>query len=98
MSNFLDTRGNSTLGVGLCARCSKKLPLGELSPDPNYPALMICADDRDDYDPYRLAPRATDNTALPFYRPDDPLNTGAAPIGCSALYSGGARRVTGSRS
>ncbi len=73
MPLYLDTRGNSTLGVGLCARCSRKFPLGELSPDPNYPALMVCRADKDDYDPYRLAPRPPDKITLPFYRPDRPL-------------------------
>lgn len=70
MSVFLDTTGNPTLGVGLCARCSRKMPLHELSPDPNYPALMVCREDIDQYDPYRLAPRAPDQIVLPFVRPD----------------------------
>lgn len=73
MPRFLDTRGKATLGIGLCGRCSRKFPLGELSPDPNYPALMVCAADKDDYDPYRLAPRAPDQIVLPFVRPDRPL-------------------------
>jgi len=38
--------------------------------DPNYPNLMVCRDDSDDYDPYRLAPRAPDQIVLPFVRPD----------------------------
>jgi hypothetical protein len=70
MSIFLDTTGNPTLGIALCARCSRKFPLGELSPDPNYPALMVCREDIDQYDPYRLAPRAPDQIVLPFVRPD----------------------------
>ena len=70
MSVFLDTTGNPTLGVGLCARCSRKMPLHELSPDPNYPALMVCREDSDQYDPYRLAPQAPDQIVLPFVRPD----------------------------
>lgn len=75
MSKFLDTSGEPTLGIGLCARCSRKFPLAKLSPDPNYPGLMVCEDDRDQYDPYRLAPRAPDNIVLPVVRPDVPLNT-----------------------
>jgi hypothetical protein len=43
-------------------------------PDPNYPNLMVCSEDRDNYDPYRLAPRQPDNIVLPFVRPDLPLN------------------------
>lgn len=79
MSRFLDTEGQPTLGVALCARCSKKFPLGELRPDPNYPALMVCSSDLDDYDPYRLSPRPSDDVILPFVRPDDALSSGAAP-------------------
>jgi hypothetical protein len=36
---------------------------------------MVCKDDSDQYDPYRLAPRAPDQIVLPFVRPDLPLNT-----------------------
>lgn len=75
MGHFLDTRGNSTLGIGICARCSRKFPLAELHSDPNYPNLMVCKADTDQYDPYRLAPRAPDQIVLPFVRPDLPLNT-----------------------
>ena len=80
MPTFLDTSGNSTLGIALCARCSRKFPLGELAPDPNYPNLMVCRDDSDQYDPYRLAPRPADQIVLPFVRPDLPLNTNPSGI------------------
>jgi hypothetical protein len=79
MAKFLDTTGNSTLGIGICARCSRKFPLEELKSDPNYPNLMVCREDIDDYDPYRLAPRPSDKIVLPFVRPDLPLST--APSG-----------------
>jgi hypothetical protein len=36
---------------------------------------MVCKEDSDQYDPYRLAPRAPDQIVLPFVRPDLPLNT-----------------------
>lgn len=78
MPLYLDTTGNSTLGIGICARCSRKMPLGDLSPDPNYPNLMVCREDSDQYDPYRLAPRAPDQIVLPFTRPDVPLSTDPA--------------------
>jgi len=80
MGHFLDTRGNPTLGIGICARCSRKFPLAELHPDPNYPNLMVCKADSDQYDPYRLAPRAPDQIVLPFVRPDLPLNTSPAGV------------------
>lgn len=73
MSIFLDTQGQSTLGVALCARCSKKFPLGDLSPDRNSPGLMVCKADNDEFDPYRLPARQPDNIVLPFVRPDIPL-------------------------
>ena len=75
MSRFIDPSGESTYGIGICARCSRKFRLAELQPDNNYPGLMVCRDDNDDYDPYRLAPRPEDQVALPFVRPDVPLNT-----------------------
>jgi hypothetical protein len=67
---FIDPTGESTYGLALCGRCSRKLKLAELQPDANSPGLMVCAEDRDDYDPYRLAPRADDQVVLPFVRPD----------------------------
>lgn len=75
MSAFLDPSGQSTYGLGICARCSRKMFLSELMGDPNSPGLMVCAEDRDDYDPYRLAPRKEDQIVLPFVRPDTSINT-----------------------
>lgn len=75
MSIYIDPTGEPTYGLGLCARCSRKFRLAELQPDPNYPALMVCREDSDDYDPYRLAARPEDQITLPFVRPDLPLNT-----------------------
>jgi len=75
MSRFLNPTGKSTYGLALCARCSRKFSLEDLQADPNFPALMVCRDDLDDYDPYRLAPRAEDPVALSFVRPDTSLAT-----------------------
>ena len=75
MSTYLDTSGRATYGIALCARCSRKFPLDELTSDPNFPNLMVCRDDVDDYDPYRLAPRQAENIVLPFVRPDTSINT-----------------------
>jgi len=82
MSNpkFIDPTGQPTYGIGICARCSRKFPLAELSSDPNYPGLMVCAEDKDEYDPYRLAPRKPDQIVLPFVRPDTPVNTRPAGL------------------
>lgn len=77
MPVFLDTRGNSSLAIGICGRCSRKLPIGELRPDPNIPGLRVCGDGcADDYDPYRLPARQTENIALRYARPDTPLAGG----------------------
>lgn len=80
MSIYLDTRGRSTLGIGLCARCSRKFSLDELFSDPNSPGLRVCREDLDNLDPYRLPPRQPDNITLPFVRPDLPLTTNPAGI------------------
>lgn len=73
MPIFLDTTGQPTLGIGLCARCSRKFPLAELHPDPNSPGLMVCDEDTDQFDPYRLPARQSEQITLMFTRPDVPL-------------------------
>ena len=79
-AKFLDPTGQPTYGIGICGRCSRKMFLAELMPDPNYPGLMVCEADRDQYDPYRLAPRAPDKIVLPFNRPDTPVTTRPAGV------------------
>ena len=74
MSVFLDTRGRSTMAIAICGRCSRKFPYDDLMPDPNFPGLRVCKDDLDEYDPYRLPARQTENITLRFPRPDTPLN------------------------
>lgn len=74
MAVFLDTTGRSSLGIGICGRCSRKFPIDELMPDPNNPGLRVCSVDLDDYDPYRLPARQTENISLRYPRPDTPLD------------------------
>lgn len=50
------------------------MPLAQLSPDPNTPGLMVCEEDLDLFDPYRLPPRVPEDITLPFVRPDVPLD------------------------
>ncbi len=76
MSRFIDPTGQSTFGIALCARCSRKFRLVDLMSDPNSPGLMVCREDLDQYDPYRLAARPADPITLPFYRPDTDISTG----------------------
>jgi hypothetical protein len=80
MPVYLSTRGKTTLGIGICGRCSRKFSLDDLYSDPNAPGLMVCAADRDEYDPYRLPARQPDNIVLPFTRPDTPIPTNPAGV------------------
>lgn len=74
MAIFLDTTGLSNFGIGICDRCSFKFPLVELYSDPNTPGLKVCEDCIDEYDPYRLPARKTENITLQFVRPDVPID------------------------
>ncbi len=83
MPKYLDTHGNSTIAIAICARCSVKYPWTALKPDPNSPGLMCCPDGcRDQLDPWRLPPRAADRISLEWARPDVPLSPGpqAVPV------------------
>lgn len=73
---FIDPTGSSNYGLGVCARCWRKFKLEDLHSDPNSPGLKVCIDDLDDYDPYRLPARRTEDVTLPFYRPDEALTEG----------------------
>lgn len=78
MPMFLDTSGNATLAIGICDRCKRKFPLGELSPDRNSPGLRVCKDDNDVFDPWRLPARKTENIALDNPRTEDDIPTTAS--------------------
>lgn len=80
MSIYLDTRGLSTLGIGICDRCSRKMSITLLMSDPNSPGLRVCKEDLDQLDPYRLPPRQPDTITLPFVRPDAPIGTNPAGL------------------
>lgn len=76
MPRYLDTRGHSKLAIAVCARCGVKYPWDQLSPDPNTPGLMVCPDGcRDQFDPWRLAPRPTEDITMAWARPDQALGT-----------------------
>lgn len=80
MPLYLNTKGNPTLGIGICSRCSIKFPLDKLHPDPNFPGLRVCDKDMDQFDPYRLGAPPTDNIVLPFTRPDTPIPTNPSGV------------------
>ncbi len=93
MPIWLDPTGKTTYGIGICQRCSRKFFLEDLHSDPNSPGLMVCEDDLDDYDPYRLAPRQADRIDLPFYRPDEDLTAGGPDPNVN--FIGGIREALG---
>jgi hypothetical protein len=70
MPVYIDTRGNSVLSVAICDRCSRKFAYTDLMPDPNFPGMRVCAADKDNFDPWRLPARQTENISLRFPRPD----------------------------
>ena len=80
MPVYLNTRGRTTLGIGICGRCSRKFSLDDLYSDPNAPGLIVCDADRDEYDPYRLPARQTENIVLKFTRPDTPIPTNPSGV------------------
>lgn len=80
MGAYLNTRGKSTLAIGICGRCSRKFSLDDLYSDPNYPGLKVCRVDLDQYDPYRLPARQPEKIALRFARPDTPIGTDPAGL------------------
>jgi len=80
MSLYLDTRGLTFEGIGICDRCARKFPIVELMSDPNYPGLRVCRVDLDELDPYRLPARQTERITLPFVRPDVDIATQPAGL------------------
>lgn len=90
MSLYLNTRGKTSVAIAICDRCRMKRSLTKLVADSNSPGLRVCADTcRDVYDPYRLAPRRTENITLQYPRPDAnltgvfPPSSGTGQIGIS---------------
>lgn len=86
MSVYIDTTGNSVLSVAICDRCSRKFAYVDLMPDPNFPGMRVCKEDLDNFDPWRLPARQTENIALRFPRPDVSVATG--PIGGEQVVTG----------
>jgi hypothetical protein len=76
MPIFLDTRGLTSLAIGVCDRCKMKRAFITLGPDPNFPGLRVCEEGcRDQFDPYRLPARKTERINLRFARPDVSVST-----------------------
>jgi hypothetical protein len=76
MPRFIDTTGNSSLAIFICARCKMKRPITEQIPDPNFPGLKVCTHGcADELDPYRRPARQTERITLRFPRPDTNIAT-----------------------
>lgn len=87
MSLFIDPTGATTFGLGICARCSRKMKLEDLYDDPNAPGLKVCLDDLDDFDPYRLAARPTEEINLLYSRPDRRIDDVDGDPSTTLLYT-----------
>lgn len=73
MPKFLPVnRHGSTIAIGICDRCKKKVHLSELRPDGNSPGLMVCRSKGcfDVRDPWRGPQRQTEIISLRKPRPD----------------------------
>lgn len=75
MSLFLDTRGLSTVAIGICDRCKMKVPLAKMRSDGNSPGLRVCDKPGcwDNFDPWRLPARRPEDITLRFPRPEESL-------------------------
>ena len=89
MSRFINPTGHANFGIGICDRCKQKFPLDMLFEDPNSPGLKVCVKDRDVYDPWRLAPRETEDISLPFYRPDENIALPGTAVAAKLVKIGG---------
>ena len=90
MPVFLDTRGLSSVAIGVCDRCKMKVPFVTLVSDPNFPGLRVCEDRgcRDQFDPYRLPARKTERINLRFPRPDVSVALDPNNLTAGAAYGG----------
>lgn len=88
MAIFLDPRGHTTFGIAICDRCKFKRYADELKRDPNYPGLRVCVYGCvDQFDPWRLPARQTENITLPFVRPDVPISDPSPPLSVQQILS-----------
>ncbi len=87
MPRFVDTTGHTSAGIGLCDRCARKFPLDELRPDGDNPGLLVCREDRDQLDPYKLPAHKQENISLRVIRPDVDLGAGDSTYPSETSYS-----------
>jgi hypothetical protein len=70
MPKFLNTLSRATYAIGMCQRCNRKFPLGDLRPDGDKPALRVCRGCRDGVDRNRLPSRAPERISVSGALPD----------------------------
>ncbi len=75
MGLFLKPSHRHPVSIVVCDRCKRKRQYDALTDDPNAPGLRVCTDGcADNFDPWRLPPRKTEDIAIPYPRPDEPLD------------------------
>ena len=70
MSEYLPwSEGNPAI----CMRCGLRGALTAMVADGNVPAMRVHPQCRDDFDPWRLPARRTEDITLQYPRPDTPI-------------------------
>jgi len=66
------TYASGDIAIGICDRCSRKVPYRELRADGNSPGLRVCqlSGCWDPRDPWRLPPIQPDPIVMRYPRPD----------------------------
>jgi len=76
MPLYLNTRGRNVVAVKVCDRCKMKRFADFLVSDPNAPGLQVCRDTcMDVLDPWRKAPRMTEDITVRGVRPEVSVST-----------------------
>ena len=80
MPLYIDTRGKTSVAIGVCDRCKMKRALVDLTEDLDSRGLQVCRGlgpngCQDTLDPYKLPARRSENISLRRPRPDEPLTS-----------------------
>jgi len=78
MSLWLNTEGLTSLAIAICDRCKMKRPIVDMYSDPNQPGVFACIDCIDEFDPWRLPARESEDITLEHPRPDLDISTTVA--------------------
>lgn len=81
MPRYLNTLGEASLAIAVCDRCHTKQPIGKLVSDPNSPGLRVCQDTCvDNFDPWRLPARKTEDFSVQYPRPEVDISTDGTTV------------------